>query len=233
MHRCFASDSLLVIDDFLDAGALTEVRHWFHRQEFLSVQARHWDKVWRLHDGHPLGGTVIHSRENPDSGSGGGTQGARVFPTSTGADRLVEAIEAHADGFADIIGTKGPDWMMFTARSFLYSQGTGLSWHNDSRAFAGSFTWYAHSEWNCLWGGELVLANVPGDGAMPAAQHLDNTQENELLMRIGMGTFVAPKPNRLVIVRSEVIHRINPVHPAAGAHVRASVSGFFVRPAKR
>jgi Rps23 Pro-64 3,4-dihydroxylase Tpa1-like proline 4-hydroxylase len=38
-----------------------------------------------------------------------------------------------------------------------------------------------------------------------------------------------PKPNRLVILKGGVTHRVAPVSQAAGEHVRASIAGFFLR----
>ena len=38
-----------------------------------------------------------------------------------------------------------------------------------------------------------------------------------------------PRPNRLAVIRAGTPHGINHVHACAGAGVRASVAGFFVR----
>ncbi len=228
------SDTLLVIDNFLDPNDLADVRQWFHRQEFVSVHDRRWEKVWRLHDGQPLGGMVVHSARTSDSPSGTDRPaGVHIYPTAAAVDRLIEALERAAPSFDPVLGRKGFDWEMFTARAFLYPQGSGLSWHCDGRLYTGSFTWYAHSDWNCLWGGELLLADVPSGSAGPPAQHLENHTEDQWLARFGRGRYVAPTPNRLVVIRGDVTHRINPVLPAAGARVRASISGFFVRPPRR
>ena len=32
-------------------------------------------------------------------------------------------------------------------------------WHRDAMDNAGSWVYYAHSEWNIEWGGELLLAH--------------------------------------------------------------------------
>ena len=80
---------------------------------------------------------------------------------------------------------------------------------------AGSYTFYAHPEWNVEWGGELML--LDDDAIDPAAgiyfhrlrgasgnawqPHLDNDDANELLMRHGVGRLVLPKPNRLVVIK--------------------------------
>ena len=48
------------------------------------------------------------------------------------------------------------------------------------------------------------------------------------VLDMGCGNFVAPKPNRLVILGGAP-HMVARITPAAGAAVRASVSGFFLR----
>ena len=51
-------------------------------------------------------------------------------------------------------------------------------------------------------------------------------------MESGMGHFIMPKPNRLVVMKTGNPHMINKVQPAAGDHVRASVTLFLIRPGK-
>ena len=58
-------------------------------------------------------------------------------------------------------------------------------------------------------------------------EHLDNDDASRLLMAHGVGSFVMPKPNRLVIIAGGVPHSVARVRPAAGRKVRASISGFF------
>jgi Rps23 Pro-64 3,4-dihydroxylase Tpa1-like proline 4-hydroxylase len=50
-----------------------------------------------------------------------------------------------------------------------------------------------------------------------------------LLLDQGIGTFIAPKPNRLVLMNQDVFHCVKPVLPAAGREFRLSVSGFFLK----
>lgn len=46
---------------------------------------------------------------------------------------------------------------------------------------------------------------------------------------MGCGNFIMPKPNRLVILGAAP-HMVTRVNAAAGASVRASAAGFFLRP---
>ena len=62
------------------------------------------------------------------------------------------------------------------------------------------------------------------------SSHLDNSEVNETLMEAGVGYFIMPKPNRLVIMKTGNPHMISKVQPTAGDHVRVSVTMFLIRP---
>jgi len=64
----------------------------------------------------------------------------------------------------------------------------------------------------------------------PWKSHLDNDDATELLMARGIGSYILPKPNRLVVIKGGTPHAIAKVRASAGRHVRASVGGFFKRP---
>ena len=42
-----------------------------------------------------------------------------------------------------------------------------------------------------------------------------------------MGTFISPKPNRLVLINKNVVHGITRVDKDAGENVRLTLTGFF------
>ena len=48
------------------------------------------------------------------------------------------------------------------------------------------------------------------------------------LLKCGIGTFIMPKPNRLVLLGGGNYHMISKVDPAAGDHPRFTISGFFL-----
>jgi Rps23 Pro-64 3,4-dihydroxylase Tpa1-like proline 4-hydroxylase len=45
-----------------------------------------------------------------------------------------------------------------------------------------------------------------------------------------MGTYIAPQPNRLVVIAGGNPHMIHKVSAAAGDHVRCTIAGFFMVP---
>jgi len=67
------------------------------------------------------------------------------------------------------------------------------------------------------------------DGASWLNSHLENHHASETLLVPGVGSFVMPRSNRLVVIRGGLPHKIAKVSVAAGSHLRASVTGFFKR----
>ena len=106
------------------------------RTNYASVHQQMWVKTWRLCDGAPLAGPVLFSNEttarlaNQVPGNVAlPSEMVRhcVFPTGRPIDPLLETISDQGAGWGDLIGRKDRDWCGFTARAFLYPQGTGLS----------------------------------------------------------------------------------------------------------
>jgi hypothetical protein len=63
----------------------------------------------------------------------------------------------------------------------------------------------------------------------PWKSHLDNQDANRLLMERAVGAFVAPKPNRMVIIRADTPRATAKIRASAGRQVHASVGGVFKR----
>jgi len=249
MQIAFKNDQFAVIDDFLPQAEFEQVWRWFQVAPFFPNDMQGLRGAWRLDDGRVMRG--------PDVYYGGGAEkaasahpGSFVFPTGTGLDLLIQAFCAHNDKYADLVGVERTDWLTLAAAPRLYERGSSLYWHRDTPAVVtGSCTYYAHPTWNIQWGGELYIAhpdarNIPeshgpsmispkevmGRGTVPMSGHLDNTEANEALMETGMGYYLMPKPNRLVVMQTGNPHMISKIQPAAGDHVRASVTMFLIRP---
>jgi hypothetical protein len=235
MKCVFKNEQYGVFDDVLSPEHFELLWHCVQIQEHRSVHHDSWHRIWPLTGGDVLRSPILYSSFPEDIDMGPGC----VYPSHTAMDLLLESLLAHLGIFEPWVGQEGQEWTTLTACSYLYPPGSGLSWHHD-RFYSGAYTFYAHPQWNSDWGGELMIADpacrnwstpkVEVLGAeqrrsLPAA--LDNRAESERLMNPGVGSFVLPKPNRLVLLAGGVYHRINPVSPAAGHHLRCSVSGFF------
>ena len=195
-----------VLDEVLSAQEFQHLGRFMAEEDYAFVHATGWFRTYRLEDGNPLEGPTYLSQALNES------QVDRAWPTGKAIDGLIVGLDALLDDFQDIVGTRERDWLLYTARPFLYPRGTGLSWHNDQDTElprSGAFAFYTHPEWRPSWGGELLVA-PPGGGR-------------------DLGNFIVPLPNRLVLVRAGIEHAIRPVHSAAGEAIRTSVAGFFLR----
>jgi 2OG-Fe(II) oxygenase superfamily len=244
-----------VYDDVLSDKDFRALWQYVQLESYVPVHHTEWVKVWRISDGIPLGATVPVVYQNPkatsDAPGGDGGKSERVYPTHTGLDRLIETLVGYLDQLAGLIGKLGIDFEHITARSFLYPEGTGLSWHEDAVGYTGGYVFYAHPEWNAQWGGELLIADesarrqeTDSDRVVVLTRQetglrltkirippfLDNTSQNAALGQRGMGAYVAPKPNRLVVIAAGNPHMIHKVSAAAGDHVRCTIAGFFIAP---
>lgn len=208
-----------VVDDFLDDDAWSEL--WTHFQFVELLPVTRSLGAWKLDDGVPLGGREIVVDRRAREG---------------GEDPMQHVIEALLGQPELYEGLVRDTWTHVSARPYVYPRDTGLSWHvDDSELYAGAFIYYAHPRWDAHWGGELLIAELAADTAdepeeVPIMAYRFETQAySERLLDMGCGNFVMPKPNRLVLLAGAP-HMIARVSPAAGHNVRASVSGFFLRP---
>jgi hypothetical protein len=212
---------LAVYDDVLPAEDFARVWQYVQGEQYRAMDAAGWSKVWRLTDGSPLGSAEFDCRSRP---------------FSTALDVAAEAILRLADQHPKLLGgNQGDGWTDLTLRSYLYPRGSRLSWHIDGSRYAGACVFYTHPVWRPAWGGELLVADVRADYPLPRGRHLDHAEQDACLMERGLGTFLFPRPNRLVLLRSGAAHGMARVDDDAGDHVRASLTGFFLSadPARR
>lgn len=215
---------IVVLDEVLPPAAFESVARDVDGREYHSVHSRGWDKAWRVWDGGPLRGDGVYF--DP---SGAFPWPGATYPTGTPIDAVVDAVRDAAAGFPEVAGSEGTDWVAVFLSPWLYPAGSALSLHRDGGRYRGSFTFFAHRRWRSHWGGELLA--VQGDAGAPRGEP-SWTAEDDGPTEPGSGiaTCVFPWPNRLVLLGPDRPHMIGRVDGNAGAHVRASVAGFFLRP---
>ena len=104
-----------------------------------------------------------------------------------------------------------------------YRAGAEIDWHIDYSSLA-SYSFYIHPEWQPNWGGNLLVSD---HNTLDTKQHNGNVFDtNTNVMNPGFGTYYAPLPNRLVIIK-KVFHKVERVDLAAGSNTRMSFTGFF------
>ncbi|MEM6531725.1 MAG: 2OG-Fe(II) oxygenase [Myxococcota bacterium] len=221
MHEVMKTDGFIVYDDALSEDAWSHAWTYFQFEELLPVTTT--EGAWKLEDGHPLAGPEFHSPPRKD----GYPSPEGTYPTETGIDPFIERLVEIQDSLSPWIGD---DWFRLSGRPYIYPTGSALTWHRDDHEFySGAFIYYAHPEWNAQWGGELLIADMTDLEELPVMPfRFDNRDYSEMLMERGVGRYVMPKPNRLIVL-GDSAHAVTPVTRAAGRHVRASLAGFFLR----
>jgi len=224
----------IVCDDFLEAKDFELMLQYAQLQDY--ARNPKWIKPWDLADRPPFqsGETVYHPTRRLPPGDP-----RRQYPTGTALDRLLEKIlstKFYRQNFARSCKS-------MTARSYLHQQGASLDWHNDAGRFAGAYAFYCHPRWHASWGGELMLIedDIPDD-LLPEREIMEDGEIvrrrnwnvihkedlSELLFERTTSTqFIFPVPNRLLIMRRGLWHKIGLVKNNA-PFARCSVAGFFL-----
>jgi hypothetical protein len=233
-----STDSFVVIDGLLGLDQQNLLWNYFQMQPFQRTEALEMRGHLLVEESAVLRGPTV----------GWGQAFDAEYPTETVVDELMKGVVVDCEDFiAPIVGKRGPDWAVFSATPTIHVVGQGEAWHRDADNRAGNWVYYAHPGWNVEWGGELLLSqekDIPAEYGVylhrlrPMADlpnppawrsHLDNQDANELLMSRGIGSYVFPKPNRLVVVKGGTPYAIAKTRASAGRQVRASFGGFFVK----
>jgi len=246
MRTTFECSQFIVFDDVMPEQELDEIWRYLQFVSLAGVDSAYdQDSPWPISDGWPLTGeTVVVAAK-----SGGLRLRAdeapadATYPTGTALDHVFEKLQCLLPQVEACVGKTGKDWNRISATPYVYPSGTALSWHADGSQCTGAFTFYAHPVWKAQWGGELLVAErsgkLPYSGSATPAPHsleeklryrFDKRAMNEHLSRPGVGRFIMAIPNRLVVLAGGNPHKVARVDPSAGDRVRATISGFFLRP---
>lgn len=253
MKTTFKDAQLAIVDDVLGPEQFAQTWRAFQDERYDSVHAKVRSSVFRLQDGNPLRGQEFYRTLRPlgellpPGVDPKLLAGLKLYPTGTAFDFVADEVMRMGAEVGDVVGRPGVDWVAISFVPFVYSAGSGLSWHSDDTLYSGSFTYYGQPEWSPFWGGELLVADesihqreaeafeAHRAGPLrprPHFREMESGAEAEFshLREIGHGRFVQPKPNRLALLNFGALHMVSAIHPAAGNHVRASITGFFLRP---
>ncbi len=217
----------MIIDALLTDEERAQLHAHAIQDNFFYENSFEWNRVW-----HPLSGMALLT--GPKSFGETGKPGPR-YPTNTPYDRFFAAVERQIDVIADFLAL-GVAEVRYVMSAYLYRSGWGLPWHEDIGAeqeYKGAFTYYLHDRWRGNWGGELMIladerltspttASVDLAFAQGTGLHAPSHVEN------GVGTFIFPKSNRLVVMRPKVLHAVNSVADFAGENMRFSLAGFYL-----
>ena len=226
--QTIADGAALVVDGLLGTDAAAAWRY-FQTIEFNKTHWRGYEKAFRLYDGECLVGPT-HTL--PLNGAPPAMVEAGRRRAGNPLSQLIFAMLARPEVSA-FLGRCGA-WSDISFASYIYPPGSGLGWHSDTGK-AAAFIYYLHPEWHESWGGELLLEDQRAPAAQvgvggPASEFRDfyAALSDPAAPTPGLGAYVAPLPDRLVLIRGGVRHTIKKVEPAAGEAFRATISGFFV-----
>jgi Rps23 Pro-64 3,4-dihydroxylase Tpa1-like proline 4-hydroxylase len=201
-----------IIDDLLPQDVFWSFWQYFNQLSFQNCSHEQWLKVWKLSDGVVYRSPTFYNSKAPFGNL---------------MDLLQQRVTWLAPNFKDLIGQQEKDWDEIQFTPYLYPAGTKISWHNDI-GYTGACIFYAHPQWSAHWGGELQIAKTNNEEYV-SSDSFSREEHSSFLNSYGFGTYIVPKPNRLVFTKGSCWHSINRVDSTAGDHVRCSVVGFFTK----
>jgi hypothetical protein len=155
--------------------------------------------------------------------------------TSAGRPPVFTRITNAVSSQAGLFGVAGEDWDRLSFTFWQYPAGSRLGWHNDAgRGRRGEYILYLHRNWDISWGGELMLIDreprtllKAADDGGPDGAASGTGMVNEILRTNEVSPIaVLPRPNRLVMVRSDTLHTVRRVDHTAGDNRRCTLTGF-------
>jgi len=218
MKKVLACNNTCVYDDVVSKDDFEQMYKWFENQPFVFKQAQgEWKKAWGTSDGSMLTSRTFEFPSNLEIKLH--DKDAALYPWISS---LKEAL------YNSVLDMNDVSSIFLTP--FVYPAGTGLRWHNDTN-YIGAFTYYVHREWSAEWAGEFLTIEADEHITKPEGltwHAFDNFEVDELIVDHGFGTFIHPKPNRLIINRAGergILHKVNKSTPQAKD--RLSIQGFL------
>lgn len=191
------------------------------------TQSQTDDKYWHITDGPNYKASKRFLRDAPfDNNYDIWAEAIRDF-----ADNCVEA-QDFVKGYTDI-----------AMRCHGYPVGSKNPWHSDMGGV--TYSYYLHKHWQINWDSTLlvlpkgsvhykqIMPKLPGTkqidtyAGVGTLEMFEQSEKQKNLIDYGLGTFVSPKPNRLVLIGKNVVHGITRVDKDAGENVRLTLTGFF------
>ena len=151
------------------------------------------------------------------------------FPAGDNRPDVVTSLAAAVADEPDLFGAGHTDWTKVTFTFWQHPAGSRHSWHYDSGpGRRGEFILFTHRHWDTSWGGELMV--LDRDPHLLGAAGPDSdafTRVNDVLRSCEVDPVtILPRPNRLVLLRSDTPHTIRRVDRTAGDNLRCTLTGF-------
>lgn len=217
---------VLVVDDFLPADDKEKI--------FNQVQVDRWrstdidDKFWHMTDGSNYKGIKRWHNERPHNNN---------------AEIWFEHFTKFLNTCKDVKDFVNEEYHDISMQCHGYPVGSKNPWHTDLGYT--TYTYYLHEHWQINWDSTLLV--IPKDAQVKYQQlltldknsvHTDSYAKDNMPMEMfeqrkkyktliehGLGLFVSPKPNRLILINKGVIHGVTRVDADAGENIRLSLTG--------
>lgn len=203
---------LLVLDDVLLESELFVVHELCRNEAFRQVEIESSKSIW-LRNGslNPEIGSSVLWIESGTDGVSHNRLNMKSYPTGTPIDKILATVRSIGAklGLFPLGGSEESDYGGIAASIYRYSPGSRLAWHFDG-SYLGGFAMYVSGEWNEDWGGYFAFQ--------------DNS---EMHRNLGIGTFVQPRNNRLILFRAGIRHSILSIANDAD-RPRIGLAGFFL-----
>jgi hypothetical protein len=203
------NEAFLVIDDVLCPEDFASFLVDVDALRFNYPQGE-WNRIWQLTDPQALSSGSFYLSQSP---------------IGYGMDKI--ALEfSKAIEISKFYGARNDTWTDLGFRVYKQARGSKLTCHSDSPQYVGAGVYYCHSEWRSSWGGELFFPDI---STIDDLSHEAKISIDKKLQHLATGRYVSPKPNRMVLINSGVLHSTNRIDPDAGNNIRTSVSAFLLR----
>ncbi|WP_290055712.1 2OG-Fe(II) oxygenase [Amycolatopsis solani] len=202
----------VVIDGFLDEAKLASARTMLSRANFAQVDS----VISPAEDGMAFRAKGIQFRDDLCAVGVGGRPA--VY------EELVRTVHREREFY----GEHEVDWNRIAFTFWKYPAKSRLGWHDDAgHGRRGEFIVFLHETWRPSWGGELMVLDVDPEELREVASDAPVSRMEALLDACPISPVaIAPRPNRLVLVKAETVHQIHRVDETAGESLRCTLTGF-------
>jgi hypothetical protein len=249
---------LLVIDDFLDASEFESVQAAIAFEKYSFVNEGEWRKAWSLLDREPVAGPTYFSSADPEQPLKPAYPTKKPYDYlfrkillckdrietivgKMGEDWKHFFLRPYLHSVGGGIAWHEDDQMFSGAVTYYCHPKWGAEWGGELLVLAPATATERESTPRPTSNEASTTSNAKTNGDN---EQVNSSQEQleigdigpdfwgehgKKIAAVGIGHFVAPKPNRIVFLSPDCTHRVTRVSPAAGESPRASIAGFFLR----
>ncbi len=227
MAKTRPSDATLVVgaarvyDDVIPAALFARLQRMMNDVPYVRTDAQQWLKVWTMADG-----AIYRSNQWLASGPSWSIRENHGNP-----QQPADVPDGLSEFLACLMGVLSahpqlPPLKHILMIPYAWPPKSSISWHQDGTSTdssrVGAFTFYVHQTWNAEWGGEFLMTELDvAHEQLP----FDNSAISDSIQGKGFGTWVTPKPNRLIINPSDMYHKVAKTTEAAAP--RLTIQGFL------